>query len=130
MAGGASGAAALSFDEMMDKDRADSTKGQYKSLSKHFVQFLSVRNAGLVREDQSVDLNAVTVDDLKAFFDHVSIKRQSVKRDGLFSAPVEQVNGKHVLNSASYVGSYRSALKWFYEPNHVEVPVEVMKQLG
>jgi hypothetical protein len=39
MAGGAGSAAALSFDGMMDKDSADSTKGQYKSLSKHFVQF-------------------------------------------------------------------------------------------
>jgi hypothetical protein len=69
MAGGAGCAAALSFDEMVDKDHADSTKGQYKSLSKHFVQFMSALNARLVCEDQSVDLNGVTVDDLKAFSD-------------------------------------------------------------
>ncbi len=97
-----------SFDEMMEKDHTDSTKGQHKSLSKHFVQFMRVPslNAGLVHEDESasVDLEAVTVEDLKVFFDNVSIKQQSVKQDGVFSTPVEQVNWKHVLNSASYVG--------------------------
>ncbi len=63
MAGGAGSAAALSFDGMMDKDSADSTKGQYKSLSKHFVQFwVSAMQDWCVSEDQSVDLFLVIAD--------------------------------------------------------------------
>jgi hypothetical protein len=120
----------LTFDEMMSKDRAESTKRGYRSLVKHFHQFLSVRKPEAIRGQDEVDLEQVTLEDVKGFFDHVSLKRTNVKGEGVFSEPVPQVNDKHVLNSASYVGAYRSALKWLYESQDVEVPTEVMKQLG
>ena len=123
------GSVSLSFDEMMEKDRAERTKRGYQSLIKHFVEFFQAQKPDLVDEDM-IDLADVTHEDLKGFFDHISIKRVNVKRDGVFSNPVAPVNGKNVLNSASYVSSYRSALKWFYEKQGQELPAEVMKQLG
>ena len=77
----AAGSAALSFDEMMEKDRADSTKRGYKSLANHFVQFLKHQNPAVVSDEGSVDLVAVALEDVKAFFDHVSIKRVNVRGD-------------------------------------------------
>ena len=125
----------LSFDQMMDKDRAERTKRSYQGLVKHFVrvEFIQTKKPDLV-DGESVDLAEVTPEDLKMFFDHVSIKlkRVNVRRDGVFSNlnPVNTVNGKNVLNSASYVTAYRSALKWFYESQGTELPADVMKQLG
>jgi len=60
----------------------------------------------------------------------ISIKRKDVRHQGVFSEPVDFVNSKHVLNSASYVGSYRAALKWYYELNKVVVPSDILKALG
>ena len=37
------GTASLSFDQMMERDRAEGTKKFYKGLCKHFIQFLRVR---------------------------------------------------------------------------------------
>ena len=122
--------ASLSFDEMMAKDRADSTKRGYQFLSKHFLRFMKHRKPDLVSDNFAINLSAVTSEDLKAFFDHISIKWKNVKKDGVFSDPVDLVNNKHVLNSSSYVSSYRSALKWFFELHEVEVPPGVMKDLG
>ena len=120
----------LSFDEVMDKDRCDGTQSGYRNQSNHFVQFLRRRNADLFSEDGDVDLRRVENSDIKAFFEHVSIKRKNVKRDGIFSAPVDKVNDKPVLNSSSYIGGYRSALKWYYETSGVPVPEEVLKDLS
>ena len=128
------GTASLSFDQMMERDRAEGTKKFYKGLCKHFIQFLRVRNEELVRKEgdelDSVDLEGVKAEDLKAFFNHISIKRMSVRKDGVFSDPVPEVNGKYVLNSASYVGTYRSALKWWYELLEIQVPTTIMEQIG
>jgi hypothetical protein len=84
----------------------------------------------VVSDDGDVDVRRVTNDDLKAFFEHIAIKRKSVRRDGILSEPEDKVNGKYVLNSASYVEGYRSALKWHYESCGVAVPEEVLKDLS
>ena len=120
----------LAFDEVMNKDRCDGTKSGYRNQVKHFVQFLRQRNPDVVSDDGDVDVRRVTNDDLKAFFEHIAIKRKSVRRDGILSEPEDKVNGKYVLNSASYVEGYRSALKWYYETSGVPVPEEVLKDLS
>eukprot|EP00961_Rhodomonas_salina_P089299 1200886-Rhodomonas_salina.1 len=84
---------------MMSKDRADSTKYGYKCLTVHFVEFIKQHQPDLVSagadSDDVLNLGAVSMDHLKAFFDHVSIKRQNVKCDRVFSEPVPKVNEKH-----------------------------------
>ncbi len=79
----------------------------------------------LVGNNFAIDLSAVTSEDLKAFFDHVSIKHKNVKKDGVFSDLVDMVNNKHVLDSSSYVSSYsdQSAFTWLFKS-------AVMKDLG
>eukprot|EP00961_Rhodomonas_salina_P087365 1174875-Rhodomonas_salina.1 len=47
------GGATLSFDEMMEKDSADSTTRGYKSLANHFVQFLKHWNPAVVSDEGS-----------------------------------------------------------------------------
>ncbi len=86
----------------MDKDRAERTKRSYQSLVKHFVEFIQTKKPDLV-DRESVDLAEVTQEDVKMFFDHVSIKQVNVRRDGVLSNPVDTVNGKNVLNSVSFV---------------------------
>eukprot|EP00961_Rhodomonas_salina_P076745 1030153-Rhodomonas_salina.1 len=88
----------------MEKDSADSTKPErgYKSHANHFVQFLKHLNPAVVSDEGSVDLVAVALEDVKAFFDHVSIKHVNVRAEGVFLVPVPQVNDKQVLNSASH----------------------------
>ncbi len=105
--------ASLSFDEMMEKDSEESTKCRYQGLAKHFIEIMKTHKPDVVDTD-CIALAEVTNEDLKHFFDHVCIKHINVKRDGVFSEPVAPVNCKNVLNSASYVASYRSVLKWFY----------------
>ena len=87
------------------------------------------QHAEAVRADGTVDVATAEIEDIKAFFDHVKIKRKDVKREGVFSEPVDKVNGKFVLNSASHVGGYRSAVKYIYEQQKVDFPAVLEKGL-
>eukprot|EP00961_Rhodomonas_salina_P005393 72838-Rhodomonas_salina.1 len=44
--GPAASAASLTFDEMMAKDRSDSTKSGYTNLAKHFIEFMTDPDRG------------------------------------------------------------------------------------
>ena len=112
------------FDDIMECDKNPSTKGGYTNLIKHFVQFLRRLHPHLLGEKDEIDLPNVTIEVLKAFIDHVKYKRKDVKRVGIFSERVDPVNDKYVLNSANYISSYRSALKWHYNQNKVDYPSE------
>ena len=126
--GGPSGE--VSFDETMKMDRVDGTKAGYARNIKHLMQFLRRRRPDLVGEKDELDLPNLPTDELKEFLNHVKVKRQNVRRDGIFSDPVAQVNDKDVLNSTEHVSAYRSALKWFYEENHVDFPPILNKQIS
>ncbi len=61
----------LTFDKMMSKDHAESTKCGYHSLVKHFHEFLTVLKPAAIRGQGEVDLEQVTLEDVKGFFNHV-----------------------------------------------------------
>ena len=120
----------ITFDETMKMDRVDGTKAGYARNIKHLVQFLRRRRPDLVGENNDLDLPNVPVEELKAFLDHVKIKRKNVRHDGIFSDPVDKINDKFVLNSTEHVSGYRSALKWFYEEKNVDFPAHLNKQIS
>ena len=55
------------------------------SMVKHFFEFLSVLKPAAIRGQGEVDLEQVTLEDVKGVFDHVSLKRTNVKGEGVFS---------------------------------------------
>jgi hypothetical protein len=105
--------------EIIDGRKCQNTKRQYRLKAENFKKWLCSKHPVCIKEDETIDLNAVDGTILKEFFGHICKKKD---KNGLHFDPI-------VFHAFQHVSGYKSAIKDYYSTQEVKISDEIEKML-
>ena len=105
--------------EIIDGRKCQNTKRQYRLKVENFKKWLCSKHPVCIKEDETIDLNAVDRTILKEFFGHICKKKD---RNGIYFDPI-------VFHAFQHVSGYKSAIKDYYSTQEVKISDEIEKML-